>query len=45
MKVDAIGLAFEKGFHVDFHQFICLVSVGCKLLKINLSFRNGAKFD
>jgi hypothetical protein len=21
MKIDAIGLAFEKGFHVDFHQF------------------------
>jgi hypothetical protein len=45
MKVDAIGLAFEKGFHVDFHQFICLGPKGCKLLKINSSFSNEAKID
>jgi len=24
MKVDVGGHAFEKGIHVDFHQFICL---------------------
>jgi len=39
MKVDARGLAFEKDFHVDFHQFICLgpPMVDSKLLKINSS--------
>ncbi len=30
---------------VDFHQFICLAPEGCKLLKINSSFRTEAKID
>jgi hypothetical protein len=39
MKVDARGLAFEKDFHVDFHQFICLgpPMADSELLKINSS--------
>ena len=44
-KIDARGLTFEYILHVDFHQFICLGPEGCKLLKINSSFRNEAKID
>jgi hypothetical protein len=43
IKIDASGLIFEKHINIDFHQFICLFPVGCKLLKINSSFRTEAK--
>jgi hypothetical protein len=35
----------EGRFFADFHQFICLDPKGCKLLKINSSFRTEAKID
>lgn len=35
----------QDGFFEDFHQFICLDSEGCKLLKINSSYRTEAKID
>jgi hypothetical protein len=38
-------LAFKKSVIFDFPQFICLVPKGCKLQKINSSFRIEAKSD
>ena len=54
-KTMIIGRVFSKTLgiitsdlinkRIDFQQFICLGPKGCKLLKINSSFRNEAKID